>query len=123
MEWYNIIVLIFGAIGGTGGIVSLFTAKAKRDGMLTESMQKIVDEAQEERASLRQIHNEYVEESDKRMKYLENKVNQLEKRDTIKMRAINSAYRCKLPAAIADCPVLKTLKDGCDRNEGVCKVN
>lgn len=89
---------------------------------MTDNMKKIVDEAQEERDSLRKMHNEYVEYSDHRMKELETKVDKLEKREAIHLRIENSAYRCKLPSSINDCPVLKTLNEECEKNEGVCKI-
>lgn len=130
MEWYSILSLVFGFLGGSGGVVSLFTAKAKREGMVTNNMKQIIDEAQEERASLREDKKELAREKkeledryEKRIKDLELKTEKLEKRDAIKMRAISSAYRCKLPAEIDDCPVLKTLSEECDKNEGICKIN
>ena len=123
MAWYEIAIALVAGFGGISGFISLYTAKVKRDGLMTDNMKKIVDEAQEERDSLRKMHNEYVADSDKRIKELEVKVNKLEQRDAIKLRAINSAYRCKLPTAIKDCPVLKTLNEECDKNEGVCKIN
>lgn len=123
MEWYNILALVLGCLGGSGGLVSLFTARAKRDGMQTDSMKKIIDEAQEERESLRRDKRELAERYESRIKALEEKTEKLERRDAIKMRAISSAYRCKLPDNISDCPVLKTLGEECEKNEGVCKIN
>lgn len=122
MEWYNIIALVLGCIGGSGGIVSLFTAKAKRDGMMTDSLKKIVDEVQDERDSLRKEKKENEERYEKRILALEQKTDKLERRDAIKVRAIGAAYRCRLPEEISDCPVLQTLSEECEKNEGVCKI-
>lgn len=123
MAWYEIVIALVAGFGGISGFISLYTAKVKRDGLMTDNMKKIVDEAQEERDSLRKMHNEYVADTDKRMKGLEEKVDKLEKRDVIHQRTINAAWRCRFPEKIEDCPVLKTLNKECDKNEGVCKIN
>lgn len=122
MEWYNIIIAILGAVGGTGGVISIYTAKAKRDGMVTDSMQKIIDEAQEEREALRTLHNEYVEKTDKRIENLDKNIDQLRKDNIVNMRIISTAYRCRLAEKPEDCPVLRTLNDECAKNEGVCII-
>lgn len=112
MEWYQIILLILGGIGGTSGIISLYTAKAKKSSMEIENFKKLFDEAQEERESIRKSHQDYMNQTDAKIDRLEKKIDYSDKRNAIKMRAINSAYRCKLPEKLPDdCPVLKTLSD------------
>ena len=114
MEWYNILVLILGGVGGTGGLISLYTAKAKKDSMEIDNFKKLFDEAQEERANIRQQHIDYMRQTDEKIMKLEQKIDFSDKRNAIKMRAINSAYRCKLPEKTEDCPVLQTLNQECD---------
>lgn len=114
MEWYNIVITIVSLIGGTGGFISLYTAKAKKDSMEIDNFKKMFDEAQEERSNIRKQHSEYMEKTDRKIDRLEGKIDYMEKRNAIKMRAINSAYRCKLPEKTEDCPVLKTLNQECD---------
>lgn len=114
MEWYNIIVLILGGIGGTGGIITLYTAKAKKSSMEIDNFKKLFDEAQEERENIRKTHQDYMKETDAKILKLEQKIDFSDKRNAIKMRAINSAYRCRLPEKTEDCPVLKTLNQECD---------
>ena len=122
MEWFSMALSFIGAIGGAGGIISIYTAKAKRDGVVTDSMKKIIDEAQEERETLRKEHNDYKEETNNRIRRLEEHINLLEQRDIIKVRAINSAYRCGFPASPKECPVIRTLDEECAKNEGICKI-
>lgn len=114
MEWYNIIVLILGGVGGTGGLISLYTAKAKKSSMEIDNFKKLFDEAQEERENIRKTHQDYMKETDAKILKLEQKIDYSDKRNAIKMRAINSAYRCRLPEKTEDCPVLQTLNQECD---------
>lgn len=123
MEWYNIVITIVGLIGGAGGFLSLYTAKAKKDSMEIDNFKKMFDEAQEERSSIRRQHTEYMEQTDRKIERLEGKIDYMEKRNAIKMRAINSAYRCKLPQKTLDCPVLKTLNQEEDKDVNESRGN
>lgn len=112
MEWYSILISVLGLIGGAGGIVSLYTAKAKKSSMEIDNFKKLFDEAQEERTSIRQQHQDYMVQTDAKIDKLEKKIDFSDKRNAIKIRAINTAYRCKYPEKLPeDCPVLKTLSD------------
>ena len=112
MAWYNILAVVLGAFGGVGGFISLYTAHAKKTGMEVDNMIKVLGQAQEERETMK-----------KNLTRLEERVSASSKRDIIKMRAINSAYRCTVIKDVADCPVIHTLRQECDKNEGVCDVN
>lgn len=111
MEWYEILIAVLGLVGGTSGILSIYTAKAKKDSMEIDNFKKMFDEAQEERSNIRKQHSEYMTQTDGKIDKLEKKIDRMEKRNAIKMRAINSAYRCTYPKDIKECPVLKTLHD------------
>lgn len=121
MEWYQIVITILAAVGGTSGLISIYTAKAKKSTIEIENFKKLFDEAQEERENIRKLHVDYTTETNEKIKSLEHKIEQMDKRNTIKLRAINSAYRCTLPAEIKDCPVLKTLNTECGNEGGLCK--
>lgn len=121
MEWYEIIITLVSLVGGTGGFISLYTAKAKKSSMEIDNFKKLFDEAQEERESIRQQHIDYMAQTDAKIDRLEKKIDYSDKRNAIKMRAINSAYRCKLPDKVEDCPVLKTLNRESDND--VCGGN
>lgn len=116
MEWYEIIITLIGLVGGTGGFISLYTAKAKKSSMEIDNCKKLFDEAQEERESIRQQHIDYMAQTDAKIDRLEKKIDHSEKRNAINMRAINSAYRCNLPDKVENCPVLKTLSRESDND-------
>lgn len=119
MEWYEILIGAVGTIGGAGGFISLYTAKAKRTSVEIDNFKKMFDEGQEERENIRKQHQEYQEKTDKKIDDLERKIEYMDKRNSIKMRAINSAYRCTLPEKTEDCPVLKTLNK--ESGDDTCK--
>lgn len=100
-------ILIGGGLLTAG--VSIYMARAKKSTIEIENFKKLFDEAQEERENIRQQHIDYMAQTDAKIDRLERKIDYSDKRNAIKMRAINSAYRCKLPEKTEDCPVLKTL--------------
>lgn len=119
MEWYEILIGALGTLGGAGGFISIYTAKAKKSTIEIENFKKLFDEAQEERENIRKQHLDYMGQTDKKIDDLEKKIEYMDKRNTIKMRAINSAYRCTLPEKTEDCPVLMTLNKECG-DDGKC---
>lgn len=89
--------------------------------MEIENFKKLFDEAQEERENIRKMYSDHTTEMNEKIRKLEQKVEYMDKRNTIKLRAINSAYRCTLPSEIKDCPVLKTLDTECKDDENTCQ--
>lgn len=123
----NAIVLLVGSamgiFGGVSGIISLYKAKPAKTALEIENFKKLLDEAQEERQTLKQEHNEYVKNTEDRMNILNKKIESMDERNTRKVRAINSAYRCSLIKSPQDCIVLKTLDGECKDNENdKCKT-
>ena len=120
MEWYNIIVLIVGALGGTAGIISVYHAKSNKDTIdignmqeMLEESHKMYDEMKAELKSEREAFKEYKEENRKYVEEFKGRFAKLEDRLTeseevvFKLRSsIYSCYRCTLPSKIEDCPVL-----------------
>jgi hypothetical protein len=120
MEWYNILVLIVGALGGTAGIISIYHAKSNKDTIDIKNMQEMLDEAHKmynEMNEIRQTETEafkkykedtmkYIEEFKMRFKKLEDRLSESEE-VVLKLRSsIYSCYRCTLPSKIDECPVL-----------------
>lgn len=129
MDFIGTVLAVLGAVGGTSGVIALYTAKAKRRGMEADNkakevaaMQGMINEAQEERKALREMHAEYRKETDLKIEKMGAKIEEYQRKNTLKLRAINSAYRCRLPDQLSDCPVLKTLDEECERNDGLCDV-
>lgn len=121
MDILSILAIIFGGGGIISGGISIYNAKAKKNSVEIDNFKKMFDEAQEERANIRQQHQDYMRQTDEKIDRLEKKIEYSDKKNAIKMRAINSAYRCKLPEKTEDCPVLKTLDK--ESKDDVCSTN
>lgn len=120
MEWYNILVLIVGALGGTAGIISIYHAKSNKDTIDIKNMQEMLDAAhqlydsinaereaeQEAFKKYKEENMRYVAEFKERFKKLEDRLSESEE-VVLKLRSsIYSCYRCTLPSKIDECPVL-----------------
>ena len=120
MEWYNILVLIVGAVGGTAGLISIYHAKSNKDTIDIKNMQEMLDaahqlydsinaEREEEQEAFKKYKEEnmrYVAEFKERFKKLEDRLSESEE-VVLKLRSsIYSCYRCTLPSKIDECPVL-----------------
>ena len=114
MEWYNILSIIVGALGGTAGIVGLYKAKSEKTGVDVNNMQNMLDEAHkmydDARAETKELREEfkaykmemmgYVGEFKQRFNYVENRLEKTE-------LAVYQGYRCPFPPKQDDCPVLQ----------------
>ncbi|MDE6493063.1 MAG: hypothetical protein K2L50_00575 [Bacteroidales bacterium] len=120
MAWYEILAVVFGAIGGTGGLVSLYTAQAKRNGMSIDNLKKIIEEARVERDEIRKTSKEDKQYYEQRLSEMKGEIDSIKKYAQILVRATNTAWRCQLPSKPSECPVIKILNEECDRNEGIC---
>lgn len=138
------ILTYIGAGGGFAGIasiiISFFKAKSEKTSLDADNFKKFFDESQEryedeikrakedielakkEREQARKNSEEYRDKMDKKISELESTINSMKDRSTKQIRALNSAYRCKLPQKMTDCPVIKTLDEICDGDEE-CKNN
>ena len=111
MEWYKILIYIVSGLGGLSGFISLYTAKPKRESIVITNLQNAVKTLTESNNTLQG-----------ELKDVKNEVSTLKKREWINQRAINAAWRCKLPERINECPVLQTAREECNMNEGVCSI-
>ena len=121
MEWYNILAIVFGALGGTAGLVGLYKAKSEKTTIDVSNMQTMLDEAhkmyddmkaekeagQEEFKEFKERNNEYIEAFKKRFEKLERRLDDAEGAVFHLKGAIYQGYRCKFPTKIEDCPVIK----------------
>lgn len=127
----NLLEWLLAGISG-GGIIKaidyFYTAKSKKNTVDVDNFKKVFDEAQEiyreEIDRLKKDKEEqdkatiaYRTQTDEKIETLNKKLEQVQKINTRKIRAINSAYKCPLPATKEECPVLKTLGDYCDEFE------
>ena len=137
MEWYNILSIIIGALGGTAGFVGLYKAKSEKTTIDVGNMQTMLDEAHkmydkmtEEKNNVNQEFHDYKEET---MSYIEQfklrfakveeRLDRAEETVFQLKGAIYRGYRCKFPDNVEDCPVIKEYErihcTGCDSCENV----
>ena len=137
VEWYNIVLLLLGGVGGTAGLIGLYKAKSEKTGIDIGNMQEMLDEAHkmfnaacEEKE---QIQKEFTEYKAENMKYVsefkarfakvEERLDKAEGAVFDLKSAIYQGYRCKFPEKIEDCPVIKEYEKKhcakCDSQKGL----
>lgn len=121
MEWYNILSIIVGALGGTAGFVGLYKAKSEKTTIDVGNMQTMLDEAhkmydemREEKDSVIKEFSDYKKQTMQYIAEFKERFTKVEKRldktedEVFELRsAIYQAYRCGFPATPNECPVLK----------------
>lgn len=121
MEWYNIVLTVVGALGGTAGLISIYKAKPEKTSIEVQNMKEMLDEAHkmfntmkeekeaehEEFEAYKATNMKYITEFKQRFEKVEKRLDKAE--DTVFQLkgAINRGYRCKFPENIEDCPVIK----------------
>lgn len=114
MTTTEIIVAILGALGGLGGISAFikafFFVKQDGDSKTINNLVSIIEEMRKNHNDLNDEFKNYKKEINERVAFFKEKFDEIEKeRDNFKL-ATMEANRCKLPAKIEDCPVVKFLK-------------
>ena len=114
MEWYNILTLVLGGIGGTAGIVGLYKAKAEKTSIDIDNMQNMLDEARkmynlarEETQELKQEFRDYKKENSEYVREFKHRFAKVELELENTKTAVNQSYRCPFPPKQDDCPVLQ----------------
>jgi esterase/lipase len=121
MEWYNVLAIVLGALGGTAGLVGLYKAKSEKKGIDIDNMQKMLEEAHkmydDARNETKELREEFSEYKKENMEYVADfkrrfaKIEgQLEKTEL----AVYQGYRCPFPPKTAECPVLKEYEKHCE---------
>lgn len=126
MEWYNIIVLLLGAVGGVSGFISAYHAKSNKDTIDISNFQRLIEEEREERRLLKEEYNSYKECVERKVEKVKKDVEKIQGDNKQMIAAIYQAYRCKLPKSLQDCPVVKWLatnNNGNIRGLNVADVN
>ena len=134
MEWYNILAIVFGALGGTAGLVGLYKAKSEKTTIDVSNMQTMLDEAHkmydDMKAEKEAEHNEfeeykksnmtYIAEFKERFQKVEDRLDKAEHFVFTLKSAIYRGYRCPYPPRVEDCPIIKAYKgEGCDDCEAL----
>lgn len=120
MEWYNILSIILGALGGSAGVVGFYKAKSEKTTIDIGNMQTMLDEAHEmydamkaekdagaeEFKEYKEVNNKYISEFKDRFVKLEKRLDSTEDAVFNLKAAIYQGYRCKFPQNIKECPVI-----------------
>lgn len=119
MEWYNILAIVLGSIGGVGGLIALYKAKSEKTGIDIKNMQTMLDEAHEmyndarnETKELREEFSAYKKENMGYIAEFKERFAKVEGRLEKTELAVFQGYRCPFPPKVADCPVLKEYERG-----------
>ena len=121
MEWYNVVVLLLGGLGGISGLVGLYKAKSEKTGIDINNMKDMLDEAhkmfnaiceekervQEDFDNYKKDNMKYIAEFKERFANVEARLDKAEQEVFGLQSAVYQGYRCKFPANIEDCPGLK----------------
>ena len=105
----TIITAIVGLIGG-GWLFNLYSAKPRKTSIELENVGKAMEEMNGVIKTMKESSRTYREETDRTIRGLNTKIENLEKSIKVKEEAIYSAYDCPFPDKSSDCIVLKVYK-------------
>ena len=105
----TIITAIISLIGG-GWIFNVYSAKPRKTSIELENVGKAMEEMNGVITTMKESSRIYREDTDRTIKVLNTKIENLEKTIKVKDEAIYSAYDCPFPEKSSDCIVLKVYK-------------
>ena len=111
----TIITAIVSLIGG-GWIFNVYSAKPRKTSIELENVGKAMEEMNGVINTMKESSRIYREDTDRTIRGLNTKVENLEKSIKVKDEAIYSAYDCPFPDKSSDCIVLKVYKKCRDCN-------
>jgi hypothetical protein len=114
MEWYNILSIVLGSVGGIGGIttaiIAIYNAKPNKDKIDIENYHSLLAEEREERELVRKEFKEYKEEVAKYKQFFKEKFDALQKHNDKLEDAINLGYKCPLIKEASDCVIIRQVE-------------
>ena len=108
-DFTTIITAVVSLIGG-GWLFNLYSAKPRKTSIELENVGKAMEEMNGVIKTMKESSRTYREETDKTIRCLNTKIENLEKSIKVKDEAIYSAYDCPFPEKSSDCIVLKVYK-------------
>ena len=108
-DFTTIITAVVSLIGG-GWLFNLYSAKPRKTSIELENVGKAMDEMNGVISTMKESSRIYREDTDKTIRCLNTKIDNLEKSIKVKDEAIYSAYDCPFPEKSSDCIVLKVYK-------------
>ena len=109
LDYTTIITAIVSLIGG-GWIFNVYSAKPRKTSIELENVGKAMDEMNGVITTMKESSRVYREDTDRTIRVLNTKIENLEKSIKVKDEAIYSAYDCPFPDKSSDCIVLKVYK-------------
>ena len=109
LDFTTIITAIVSVIGG-GWLFNLYSAKPRKTSIELENVGKAMEEMNGVIKTMKESSRTYREETDRTIRCLNTKIENLEKSIKVKDEAIYSAYDCPFPEKSSDCIVLKVYK-------------
>ena len=109
LDYTTIITAIVSLIGG-GWIFNVYSAKPRKTSIELENVGKGMEEMNGVITTMKESSRIYREDTDRTIKVLNTKIENLEKTIKVKDEAIYSAYDCPFPDKSSDCIVLKVYK-------------
>ena len=123
MEWYNVLSIVLGSVGGIGGIttaiIAIYNAKPNKDKIDIENYHSLLAEEREERELVRKEFREYKEEVAKYKQFFKEKYDALQRHNDKLEDAINLGYKCPLIKKASDCIIIRSVEEcnECTKNE------
>ena len=108
-DFTTIITAVVSLIGG-GWLFNLYSAKPRKTSIELENVGKAMEEMNGVINTMKESSRTYRDETDKTIRVLNTKIENLEKSIKVKDEAIYSAYDCPFPEKSSDCIVLKVYK-------------
>ena len=105
----TIITAIVSLIGG-GWIFNVYSAKPRKTSIELENVGKAMEEMNGVITTMKESSRGYREDTDRTIRGLNTKIENLEKSIKVKDEAIYSAYDCPFPDKSSDCIVLRVYK-------------
>ena len=105
----TIITAIVSLIGG-GWIFNVYSAKPRKTSIELENVGKAMEEMNGVITTMKDSSRIYREDTDRTIRCLNTKIENLEKSIKVKDEAIYSAYDCPFPDKSSDCIVLRVYK-------------
>ena len=109
LDYTTIITAIVSLIGG-GWIFNVYSAKPRKTSIELENVGKAMEEMNGVITTMKESSRVYREDTDRTIRGLNAKIENLEKSIKVKDEAIYSAYDCPFPDKSSDCIVLKVYK-------------
>lgn len=104
-----IVASIVSMIGG-GWLFNIYSARPRKTSIELENVGKAMEEMNGVIATMKESSRTYREDTDRTIRGLNTKVENLEKTIKVKDEAIYSAYDCPFPQKTSECIVLRTYK-------------